>query len=500
VLCAVLAAVERAGVFVFVLGWSAGWSKFVVAGVAAVALAYRALRVRLRTTATAGAFAFVVDSATRDDVLVERGVPSMAIVEATHHTTRAVTDVAIPFVGDVVATVLGVVLIVALTANPLTPVITFVAVAVGLVLMKLLSRPSDVAYERYLGMIDSVFDGFEGRTELLASGASDAFARQTKERIASWRAGALTADLRAAIATRLPVVLALAIAAGVVATRGLDASLVAHGVVFVLTATAFVGVARAAHEMSKMWTRVAPLAPLVRAEERGALGRTIAASGAIALERVTVAYGSRAVIEDVSVEVSRGESLAIVGANGAGKTTLLLAVLGMRELTSGDIEIGGEDLRAVDVGAWRRSVSFLPQRPYLLPRRDVRAAMQFPASDLDDMAMRKNLERVGLWDRLATFPGDPLAVLTDVLSAGERQRLAIARALCKDADVFILDEPDANLDAQGISCVADLVRELAAAGKIVLVAAHTREVIAAAKRTLRLGVARPADGLQADSC
>ncbi len=143
-------------------------------------------------------------------------------------------------------------------------------------------------------------------------------------------------------------------------------------------------------------------------------------------------------------------------------------------------------LHTMDIDAWRRTTLYLPQRPYLLPRRTVRAAMLFPVSDFDDDALRRALTRVRLWERLATFPGDPLDVPTDTLSAGERQRLALARLLCRDADVYLLDEPDANLDAEGVALVAELLRELARKGKIVVVAAHTPEVIAAADRVVHL--------------
>jgi ATP-binding cassette subfamily C protein CydD len=93
---------------------------------------------------------------------------------------------------------------------------------------------------------------------------------------------------------------------------------------------------------------------------------------------------------------------------------------------------------------------------------------------------------VGLLDVLRKKGPDPLAVGVDGLSVGERQRVALARMLCRDAPIVLLDEPDANLDRAGIALVVDLVRELAARGKSVAFAAHTPELLQAADRVVVL--------------
>jgi ATP-binding cassette subfamily C protein CydD/ATP-binding cassette subfamily C protein CydCD len=253
--------------------------------------------------------------------------------------------------------------------------------------------------------------------------------------------------------------------------------------------SSFVGVVRAVHDLSKLPTRLAPLATL-SAQTRTPTGGAKPRAVRVDFEDATIAYGSHVVVSHVTLRVGRGEAVALVGANGSGKSTLLLAVLGLRPLALGSIRLGDVDVEKLDASAWRRSVAYLPQRPYLLPRRDVRAAMRFPQADTDSDALEQALRRVGLWDRLASFPGDPWSVATDSLSAGERQRLALARVLSRPADAYILDEPDANLDVQGVKWVADLIRELVADGKLVIVAAHTPEVIAAADRVVQLADGR----------
>jgi ABC-type transport system involved in cytochrome bd biosynthesis fused ATPase/permease subunit len=99
--------------------------------------------------------------------------------------------------------------------------------------------------------------------------------------------------------------------------------------------------------------------------------------------------------------------------------------------------------------------------------------------------MEQALDRVGLLGPLRRAGGDPLAVRVDTLSVGERQRVGLARLLCKEATLVLLDEPDANLDRAGIALVADLVRELARDG-MVAIAAHTAELLQVADRVVVL--------------
>jgi ABC-type transport system involved in cytochrome bd biosynthesis fused ATPase/permease subunit len=134
-------------------------------------------------------------------------------------------------------------------------------------------------------------------------------------------------------------------------------------------------------------------------------------------------------------------------------------------------------LRAIDPDAWRSRVAFLPQRPYLAPRAEVRHAIHFLAPDATDDSIRRALDRVGLTTALETR--------IETLSTGQRQRVALARLLCRNAELYVLDEPDANLDRAGITLAAGIVRELAKT-KMVVLAAHTQELLEAADRVVVL--------------
>ncbi len=487
--CALLGVVERLSALTSALAWRSSWFSSSVVVFVVAALAHRGLRLQLRVSTTATAFERIVDRVTQDDEVPRDDWAPMAIVEGAHHASRTVADVAVPIVADVVATVAGLVALASMMGSVLVVVGALAVIGVGMATGTLLSRPSERAFTAYLAMIDGVVDAFDGRAELLASGKSSAFARQMHTTIVRWRTSALATDVRGAVVSRLPMLAIVGVAIFVLLARGSDPSLLRHALVLAAVVPAGLGVVRGAHDLSKVAARLDPLVTLFGHSAMTSNG-VMPDVNQITWSHVTVAYGDHVVVSEVQLEVKRGTTIALVGPNGAGKTTLLLVALGLRKSTDGGLLVSGVDLRKVDVAAWRRVVNYLPQRPYLLPRRSVRDAMRFPAAHLDDETIEHALRRVRLWERLVIFPGDPLAVLTDSLSAGERQRLALARVLTKERAVYLLDEPDANLDAEGVRDVAELLRTLASAGKIVVVAAHTPEVIAAADRVVHLEAGR----------
>jgi ATP-binding cassette subfamily C protein CydD len=115
----------------------------------------------------------------------------------------------------------------------------------------------------------------------------------------------------------------------------------------------------------------------------------------------------------------------------------------------------------------------------------VRQAVGWIAPETTDDSMLRALDRVGLLSALRRAGADPLSVRVDALSVGERQRVALARLLCRDAPLYVLDEPDANLDRAGIALVAQVIRELGQRGRVVF-AAHTPELLAVADVVITL--------------
>jgi lipoprotein-releasing system ATP-binding protein len=203
------------------------------------------------------------------------------------------------------------------------------------------------------------------------------------------------------------------------------------------------------------------------------------------------------VLRDVEMEVGAGEMLAIVGASGVGKSTLLHLLGGLDRADSGAIRIGDTDLRSLTDDALvdfrNRTVGFVFQFHHLLP--------EFNASENVEMPMRiarvavseakrraaDLLARVGLGERLDHRP--------NMLSGGEQQRVAVARALVMQPALLLADEPTGDLDETTADSLHALLREMHTThGLTSVIATHNPRLAAACDRVLRLehGQLRPA--------
>ena len=195
------------------------------------------------------------------------------------------------------------------------------------------------------------------------------------------------------------------------------------------------------------------------------------------------------VLRDLDLQVDAGEMVAIVGASGVGKSTLLHVLGGLDALDGGSIRIGDADLSAMtqdQLTAFRnRHVGFIFQFHHLLP--------EFTALENAEMPMRiarlplaearpratELLTRVGLDERLTHRPG--------MLSGGEQQRVAVARALVMHPAVLLADEPTGDLDEQTADSLRALLRDMhQACGLTSIIATHNPRLAASCDRVLRL--------------
>ncbi|HEU4700453.1 MAG TPA: ABC transporter ATP-binding protein [Gemmatimonadales bacterium] len=183
-------------------------------------------------------------------------------------------------------------------------------------------------------------------------------------------------------------------------------------------------------------------------------------------------YGAVVAVEDVTLEVAAGETLAVVGPNGSGKTTTLKALLGLVRPSSGRVLLEGRDASAGDA-AVRARLGYLPQRLTFPDRVTGREAMRLfarlrgaAAGEVDRL-----LQRVGLADAADRH--------TEGYSGGMRQRLGLAIALLARPAALVLDEPSAALDPTGALLVRDLIRGIRAEGTTVLVSSHDLAEVAA---------------------
>ncbi|CAM5525371.1 thiol reductant ABC exporter subunit CydD [Streptomyces canus] len=211
--------------------------------------------------------------------------------------------------------------------------------------------------------------------------------------------------------------------------------------------------------------------------------------GALTFERVTVTYPGRSddAVADVSFGVAPGETVALVGPSGAGKSTLLNVLLGFVRPAEGRVRIGGADLAELDLEEWRSRIAWVPQRPQLFAGT-IAENLRLARPDADEAAVRRALGDAGALEFIDALPLGVDTVLGEDgagLSAGQRQRLALARAFLADRPVLLLDEPTAALDGATEAEVVAAVRRLAA-GRTVLLVVHRPALLGVADRVVRL--------------
>ncbi|MBK3527324.1 MULTISPECIES: thiol reductant ABC exporter subunit CydD [Streptomyces] len=212
-------------------------------------------------------------------------------------------------------------------------------------------------------------------------------------------------------------------------------------------------------------------------------------AGTVAFEDVSVRYPGRSsdAVTGVSFRVEPGETVALVGPSGAGKSTLLSVLLGFVRPTGGRVRVGGADLAGLDLEEWRSRIAWVPQRPHLYAGT-IAENVRLARPGADDGAVRRALRDAGAWEFVAALPDGVDTVLGEDgagLSAGQRQRLALARAFLADRPVLLLDEPTAALDGVTEGDVVAAVRRLAA-GRTVLLVVHRPALLGVADRVVRL--------------
>jgi ATP-binding cassette subfamily B protein len=216
--------------------------------------------------------------------------------------------------------------------------------------------------------------------------------------------------------------------------------------------------------------------------------------GALAFDHVRFAYPARpqaSALEDISIAVQPGETVALVGASGAGKSTLFSLLLRFYDPTSGAVRLDGVDLRELDPRALRHNIALVPQDTLIFAASamdNIRFGRP-DASEADAIAAAKAAHADEFVARLPQGYATPLGERGVTLSGGQRQRIAIARAILKDAPVLLLDEATSALDAESERYVQDALGELMK-GRTTLVIAHRLATVLKARRILVLANGR----------
>ncbi|GAA2708966.1 MULTISPECIES: thiol reductant ABC exporter subunit CydD [Streptomyces] len=240
------------------------------------------------------------------------------------------------------------------------------------------------------------------------------------------------------------------------------------------------GLAAADEALTLLETPPAPAGTLPAPDARGA---------ALRLQDVEVRHPGRTepALAATTLTVSPGETLALTGPSGSGKTTLLNVLLGLQRPTSGRVLIGDTDLASLTPSGWRDQVAWVPQRPHFFAGT-VAENVKLARPGATDAQLRAALRDAGALEFVSMLPqGTDTRLGEDGagLSAGQRQRLALARAFLADRPVLLLDEPTAALDGTTEAAVVEAVRRLAA-GRTVILVVHRPALLAVADRVVHL--------------
>lgn len=193
----------------------------------------------------------------------------------------------------------------------------------------------------------------------------------------------------------------------------------------------------------------------------------------IEIKNLNKSYGDLRVLNDISVNIKKGEVIAIIGPSGGGKSTFLRCINRLEEPDNGHIKINGEDIlnKKSDINKIRQKVSMVFQHFNLFANKNVLQNLTLApikAGILDKESAERRadelLKSVGLSDKKFAYPHK--------LSGGQKQRIAIARSLAMDPEVILFDEPTSALDPEMIGEVLDIMKDVAAKGITMLVVTH----------------------------
>jgi ABC-type multidrug transport system fused ATPase/permease subunit len=442
-------------------------------------------------------YTLAIEGLLRRDLLVasshDREGEEGTLFEALYSSEQVVANLVLALIADIVAAI-----VISVVVAPQLPTRLVLSTALGVLvagvlaelLRRVAQRASKAGWEAFRPVGEGVHAALNGALDLVANGRETHHVATVARATRAWVASARSADVVGGFAGRIPLAIGLATVISAVAydeysQLGSATRAMSDAVVALSLLPAFAGVVQGGVALTRMIDPSAQLLALVQSAQREEPAESALPQlpATVRWSHVSFAYaghdgGPRVeALRECSVVWPKGSLLAIAGPNGAGKSTLLRLLLGLARPDAGQISIGDAPLSSIDVGAFRRHVAYLPQKPYLPEHKSVRASFATHIDEASDELITRCLQRVELLSRLEKKrPTAPLDVTIADLSWGERQRVALARALAQPTEYLLVDEPDASLDVTGVALVGRLLREESRT-RMVAVIAHTRALV-----------------------
>jgi ATP-binding cassette subfamily C protein CydD len=207
-------------------------------------------------------------------------------------------------------------------------------------------------------------------------------------------------------------------------------------------------------------------------------------TGLIEFNNVSKSYGKRQVLNSINLHIAAGEKIALVGESGAGKTTLLNLLLGFESPTEGRVLLNGQ---TVNRECAAKAIAWVGQNAYIF-HGSIKDNIALADPDASEQNIVNAAQAAGVTEFSAQLPEGLLTQIGERgygLSGGQVQRIALARAFLKNADIVLLDEPTANLDAANKTLLLDVIEQLFA-DKTLIIASHDAEVIHRIDRRIEL--------------
>lgn len=208
-------------------------------------------------------------------------------------------------------------------------------------------------------------------------------------------------------------------------------------------------------------------------------------NGNIEFNQVCMNYGDKEVLKDVSFMIQQGQKVTIVGRTGVGKTTLTGLLMRLYETTSGTILIDGNDIKELTIECIRRNISYISQTPYIF-KDTIRNNITLGSKEIEDKDILELIENLGA-DKILNNLKDGLdtQIIASRLSGGELQIIAFLRAILHKTNIYIFDEPTANLDFKTEKMIQNIIDTIAKTSTVIVIA-HRKSTIEKSDKVIYL--------------